>query len=112
MTAQTEDLIALEKWLTMQGERHRPNADKFTEAAQALRSLQQEVERLRGLAKAADGRAADYRTVAINQGWNWNLCDQYGREAYAKHRGEHVDACALNASEARARSALIGSAQG
>lgn len=43
MTAPTEDLIG---WLTMQGERHRPNADKFTEAAQALRSLQAEVERL------------------------------------------------------------------
>lgn len=64
------------------------------------------IEELERLLSAAAGRAQDYRTVAINQGWNWKLCDAYGRETYAQHRGEHVDACALNAAEARARAAL------
>lgn len=66
-----------------------------------------EIERLRSALGAAEGRATDYRTVAINQGWNWSLCDAYGREEYAKQRGEHVDACALNATEARARAAQM-----
>lgn len=68
----------------------------------------EEIERLKRELAAADGRTADYRTVAINQGWNWNTCDAYGRKEYAKHRGEHVDACALNAAEARARAAHTG----
>lgn len=62
-------------------------------------------------AVAAEGRAIDYRTVAINQGWNWALCDAYGRETYAIQRGEHVDACALNAAENRARTTLKGADQ-
>lgn len=68
----------------------------------------EEIERLKRELAAADGRTADYRTVAINQGWNWATCNAYGREEYAKHRGEHVDACVLNAAEARARAAHTG----
>lgn len=75
-------------------------------AAEA-REAAAEIERLRSALGAAEGRATDYRTVAINQGWNWSLCETYGREAYAIHRGEHVDACALNAAEARARAAQM-----
>lgn len=71
----------------------------------SAREAAAEIKRLRSALGAAEGRATDYRTVAINQGWNWILCDAYGREEYAKQRGEHVDACALNATEARARAA-------
>ncbi len=66
------------------------------------------IERLSAALQAAEARATDYRTVAINQGWNWSVCESYGREAYAIHRGEHVDACALNAAENRARTTLKG----
>lgn len=75
-------------------------------SAQQAEECKDEIERLKRELAAADGRAADYRTVAINQGWNWRLCEAYGREEYAKHRGEHIDACALNAAESRARAAL------
>ena len=83
-----------------------PDADAaFIAAANpaAILSLLSDLRAAREQAKAAEGRAEDYRTVAINQGWNWTMCDAYGREAYAIHRGEHVDACALNAAETRAR---------
>lgn len=71
----------------------------FAEAAARIRSLEAQRD-------AAEARAKDYRTVAINQGWNWAMCNAYGREAYLAHRGEHVDACALNAAETRARENL------
>lgn len=76
------------------------------EAAQLIRRLSSEADGLRREVSALNGRVADYRTVAINQGWNWRMCDSYGQDAYLVHRGEHVDACALNAAETRARAAL------
>lgn len=74
-------------------------AATMREAAARIRSLEAQRD-------AAEARAKDYRTVAINQDWNWAMCNAYGREAYLAHRGEHVDACALNAAETRARENL------
>ena len=89
---------------------HNPSAEVIFALISQAEALEGEIARLRAEASAANGRATDYRTVAINQGWNWTMCDAYGREAYEAHRGEHVDACALNAAEARARLTREGDA--
>ncbi len=32
-----------------------------------------------------------YRTQAINRGWNWRLCDAYGREEYERQMAREID---------------------
>lgn len=73
------------------------------EAALAeIDALRDEVGRLRA-------ECAAYRTVAINQGWNWHVCDAYGREDYQKQREAHVDDCV---AEMLARQALSPEGEG
>lgn len=50
-----------------------------------------------------------YRLVAVNQGWNWRLCDAYGRDEYQKQREKHVDDCVAVAQSHAARTILTGS---
>lgn len=50
-----------------------------------------------------------YRLVAVNQGWNWRLCDAYGRDEYQKQREKHVDDCVAVAQSHAARAILTGS---
>lgn len=70
-----------------------------------LAALRQRDEALESLRAERDL----YRLVAVNQGWNWRLCDAYGRDEYQKQREKHVDDCVAVAQSHAARAILTGS---
>ncbi len=53
----------------------------------AVASAKQGLEQSRQIKAERDA----FRTQAINRGWNWRLCDAYGREEYEKHLASEVD---------------------
>lgn len=71
---------------------------------QWLRSIATADRKIRANARAAEGEAiADYietleaernafRTQSINRGWNWRMCDAYGRAEYQRNMEREVDA--------------------
>ena len=70
-----------------------------------LSALRQRDEALESLRAERDL----YRLVAVNQGWNWRLCEAYGRDEYQKQREKHVDDCVAVAQSQAARAILTGS---
>lgn len=53
----------------------------------AVQSAKKGLERLR----VAEAERNAFRTQAINRGWNWRMCDAYGREEYERQLEIEVD---------------------
>jgi|SRR5882672_1065128 len=56
-------------------------------AARVNEALIGQVNRIDELIKERNA----YRTQAINRGWNWNMCNAYGRLEYERHLENEVD---------------------
>jgi hypothetical protein len=69
-------------------------ADLIEQQATALLSKDAEIAELR---KERDA----FREQAINRGWNWRMCDAYGREEYRRHLENEIDATHANMIAAR-----------
>lgn len=90
-----------------------PDQSDDTPRKQALtRDLRTLLSALRQRDEALETLQAErdlYRLVAVNQGWNWRLCDAYGRDEYQKQREKLVDDCVAVAQSHAARAILTGS---